>query len=83
MSEGFSQIETSGLVTKGRTGTGSKSERDVTLLETDQGTFVLRRQGGHPLSDAIVDKLIGKTIHCKGILTEHTLIMTTWDVSNP
>ena len=83
MPEGYSQIETSGRVIKAKTGTGSKSEHNATMLETDKGTFVLRRQGGHPFSDPELDTLVGTTIRCQGILTEHTLIMTTWNEVRP
>jgi hypothetical protein len=77
---GYSKIEISGEVTKGQTAKGSKSERQATFLETKDGTYVLRRQGGNPFFDQVLEKLVGKTIHCEGILTEHTLIMSSWQV---
>jgi hypothetical protein len=77
---GYTPIEVSGQVTRHLAAQGSKSERQATFLETDEGTYVLRRQGGNPFSDPKLDDLVGKRIRCKGILTEHTLIMSEWDV---
>lgn len=78
MPVGYTPIETEGRVTKHLASRGSKSERQAIFLETKDGSYVLRRQGGHPFADKVLDGLVGKTIHCKGILTEHTLIMTEW-----
>lgn len=80
MPVGYTSIEVSGQVTKHLAAAGSKSERQATFLETDQGTYLLRRRGGNPFSDPKLDDLVGKRIRCKGILTEHTLIMSDWDV---
>ncbi|HEV8428233.1 MAG TPA: hypothetical protein VGQ41_10070 [Pyrinomonadaceae bacterium] len=75
---GYSTIEIEGRVTKHLTSKGSKSERQAVFLETDDGSYVLRRRGGHPFVDKVLDSLVGKTIHCKGILTQHTLIISDW-----
>lgn len=80
MPVGYSSVELSGEVTKHLASKGSKSERQGVFLETDQGTYLLRRQGGNPFSDPQLNELVGKRIHCKGILTEHALIMSEWDV---
>lgn len=80
MPVGYSSVELSGAVTKHLASAGSKSERQGVFLETNQGTYVLRRQGGNPFSDPELNELVGKRIHCKGILTEHTLTMSEWDV---
>ncbi|HSS22238.1 MAG TPA: hypothetical protein VLL54_19360 [Pyrinomonadaceae bacterium] len=77
---GYTQVELTGEVKKHLAAVGSKSERQGVFLETDDGTFVLRRQGGNPFSDSKLDSLVGKRIHCKGNLTEHTLIISEWDV---
>ena len=79
MAVGHSSIEIDGRVTKHLTSRGSKSERQAIFLETKDGSYVLRRRGGHPFVDKVLDKLVGKTIRCKGIVTEHTLIMSEWD----
>ena len=79
MPVGYSPIEIDGRVTKHLKSRGSKSERQAVFLETEEGSYVLRRRGGHPFVDEVLDNLVGKTIHCKGVLTEHTLIMSEWD----
>ena len=80
MPVGYSPIEVSGQVVKHLAAKGSKSERQATFLETEGGTYVLRRRGGNPLFDPVIEELVGRTIRCKGILTEHTLIMSQWSV---
>ena len=79
MPVGYSPIEIDGRVTKHLTSKGSKSERQAVFLETEERSYVLRRRGGHHFVDKVLDNLVGKTIHCKGVLTEHTLIMSEWD----
>ena len=79
MPVGYSEKEISGRVTKHLASKGSKSERQAVFLETDEGSFVLRRRGGNPFVDPVLDQLVGKTIHCKGILTEHTYIISEWN----
>lgn len=78
MPVGATPIEIEGRVTKHGTAKGSKSERQAVFLETKKGSFVLRRRGGHPFVDKVLDSLVGKAINVKGLLTEHTLIMTEW-----
>ena len=79
MPVGYSPIEIDGRVVKHLTSRGSKSERQAVFLETKDGSsYILRRRGGHPFFDEVLESLVGKTIHCKGILTEHTLIMAEW-----
>lgn len=69
-----------GKVVKKRVSKGSKSERDAVLLEDDAGhEHVLRRKGGNPFADDVLDSLVGKKIRCKGVQTGNTVIMTEWD----
>lgn len=83
MPVGYRPIEVSGQVVKHLTAKGSKSERQATFLETEDGTYVLRRRGGNPFFDPVIEELVGRTIHCKGVLTEHSLIMSEWSVLSP
>jgi hypothetical protein len=69
-----------GKVTKKPFGTGSKSEHDAVYLETKDGSFGLRRQGGNPFSDPQLDRLVGKTIRCQGEIANYTLIIAEWTV---
>jgi hypothetical protein len=50
---GYSPIEIDGRVTKHLTSKGSKSERQAVFLETEKGSYVLRRRGGHPFVDKV------------------------------
>jgi hypothetical protein len=59
--------------------TGSKSEHQAVVLETNQGDLVLRRQGGNPFHDAELERLIGKTIRCRGQTAGYMLIISDWD----
>ncbi len=67
-----------GQVVKKPFGTGSKSEREAIMLETDEGEYVLRRQGGNPFHDQELEKLVGKTIEVDGKITGYTLLISHW-----
>jgi len=67
-----------GKVTKRPLAIGSKSEREAVRLDTDKGSFVLRRVGGNPLFDPELEKLVGKTIKCTGETHDYTLTMADW-----
>ena len=56
----------------------SKSARDAVVLETDEGDFVLRIQGGNAFSDPRLDALVGKTIEADGIMLPGLFILTHW-----
>ena len=71
-------MEFRGRVAKKPFGVGSKSERRAVVLETEGGTFVLRRRGGNAYSDPVLDALIGKTIHAEGDVHGHVLILRSW-----
>ena len=71
-----------GKVTKKLFGVGSKSEHDAIMLETNEGSFVLRRMGGNPFSDPQVDQLLGKTIRCQAEKSDYTITMSDWTVLN-
>lgn len=67
-----------GTVTKKPFAIGSKSEREAVHLDTGQGSFVLRREGGNPLFDSELETLVGKTIKCTGETHGYTLTITDW-----
>jgi len=75
---GYRAVEFEGQVIQHLTAKGSKSERQAVYLETPEGSFALRRRGGNPFVDPVLQELVGKTLHVKGVLTEHTLIMDDW-----
>ena len=41
---------------------GSKSERPAVMLQTGDGEYVLRIQGGNPFHDPRLEELVGKQI---------------------
>jgi hypothetical protein len=69
-----------GEVVLRRIGIGSKSERLAVLLVTQDAEWVLRRQGGHPLRDPVLEALVGKTIQCEGEVASYALIVSSWEV---
>lgn len=72
-------MQFTGHVIKKPFATGSKSARDAVLLATDQGEYVLRRQGGNPFHDESLEQLVGKQIVAEGVLTGYTLLLTSWE----
>lgn len=74
------QAEFSGQVIKGPFGTGSKSEHEAVYLVTGKKRYVLRQQGGNPFYDPELEKLVGKSIQCTGIVTGYTLLISAYKV---
>jgi hypothetical protein len=70
-----------GNVKRQRIAAGSKSDRVGVVLDDGQGRiYALRRAGGNPFSDAVMDGLVGKTITGTGIVADSHFIMDNWDV---
>ncbi len=67
-----------GRVIKKQVARGSKSERQAVLLSTDEGDFVLRREGGNAFKDEILDGLVGQNISCTGQVHGYTFIIKSW-----
>jgi hypothetical protein len=67
-----------GKVTKRLFAVGSKSAREAVRLDTNEGSFILRREGGNPLFDPELEKLVGRTIKCNGEAHDYTLTITNW-----
>jgi hypothetical protein len=70
--------ELSGEVVKGPFAVGSKSEHQAIYLMSSRGRYVLRRQGGNPFHDSALDKLVGKNIRGRGVITGYTFLVTDW-----
>jgi hypothetical protein len=68
----------SGTVVRKPVAQGSKSEHDAVVLATDEGEFLLRRLGGNPFVDPILDELVGKTLAFTGELLGATLVVSAW-----
>jgi hypothetical protein len=75
-------MQAHGEVRKGPIAGGSKSEREAVLLATDSGQFMLRRQGGNPFHDPVLEALVGKVIDCEGTLHGYAFIMSKWTESD-
>jgi hypothetical protein len=71
-------VKLQGHVVKRPVAVGSKSQRDAVVLVTDSGEFVLRRSGGNPFSDTLLDSLVGKSIEVDGVVHGYTLIVSNW-----
>jgi len=67
-----------GKVTKKLFGKGSKSESEAIFLITEEGQYVLRREGENPFHDPELQKLVGKTIRCTGFAREYVLKISGW-----
>lgn len=59
---------------------GTKSEHRAVVLSTDKGEFKLRRVGGNPFVDDVLESLVGKHIHCTGRLDGDEIFMDSWSV---
>jgi len=69
-----------GKVIKQPFGIGSKSEHEAVFLETEDNRYVLRRQGGNPFYDEEMQKIVGKTIRCTGVVVDYALLISDWTV---
>jgi hypothetical protein len=69
-----------GKVIKKPFGKGSKSEHQAVFLETGPNQYVLRRRGGNPFYDPELQKLVGKTIRCTGLVSQYMLLISDWSV---
>jgi hypothetical protein len=67
-----------GQVARKLFGQGSKSEREAVVLRTGEAEYVLRREGGNPFVDPVLDDLVGGEIECEGIVHGYTLIISRW-----
>jgi hypothetical protein len=63
-----------GEVTRGEYAKGSKSERVAVFLETSEGRFLLRRKGGPVFADVTLERYVGHSVECDGLLVGTTLV---------
>jgi hypothetical protein len=71
-------VERSGNVVRKQVAEGSKSERTAILLQTDEGEYVLRIQGGNPFHDQRLEQLVGKRIRARGQIHGYSFLMDDW-----
>lgn len=55
---------------------GSKSEHEAVYIETNTGTYKLKRMGGNPFRDDTLEQLVGKTVTVVGRVDEYQFIAT-------
>jgi hypothetical protein len=65
-----------GQVIKKRFAAGTKSEHDAVMLSTKSGDYVLRRQGGNAFRDPELERLVGETVSCDGVIHGFTLLVS-------
>ena len=68
-----------GKVVSKLTSKGSKSERMAVQLDTGDELYILRRRGGNPFRDEVLEELVGKTIEARGRLRGQTLFLEEWN----
>jgi hypothetical protein len=65
-----------GTVVRAQIASGSKSEHVGVVLRTAKGDeYVLRRRGGNPFRDDVLERLVGTTITGEGLVTNKNFIM--------
>jgi hypothetical protein len=69
-----------GTVARRPVATGSKSEHEAVVLLTADGPLKLRRPGGNPFRDDVLDRLVGHEIEGDGDLYAGQLVLTRWTV---
>ncbi len=72
------RVERYGTVTQTLVSPGSKSERQAVVLDTDGQRYVLRRLGGNPFQDAVLESLVGKHLRAVGDVHGSNFILTDW-----
>ncbi len=70
--KGKKETELSGKVVLKMFGEGSKSEHKSVCLHTSDGDFLLRRVGGNPFHDPVLQQLVGKEVIANGMLDNYT-----------
>lgn len=56
-----------GVVTRQRTASGSKSERTAFWLESAAGRWLLRRKDGPTFGDSELERYLGRRVSCDGL----------------
>ena len=71
-------MKRTGQVVRKQLAPGSKSERPAVMLQTPDGEYVLRIQGGNPFHDPRLEELVGKRIVARGEIHDYTFLMKDW-----
>ena len=71
-----------GEVVRRLVGAGSKSEREAIMLDTPEGSYLLRRRQGNPFADPVLDQLVGQRLRLVGTVLDTTFVIDRWEPSN-
>ena len=71
-------MQRTGQVIRKQFAPGSKSEHPAVMLQTPDGEYVLRIQGGNPFHDPRLEGLVGKRIVARGEIHGYTFLMKDW-----
>ena len=69
-----------GRVVRRLHGRGSKSEHEALVLETERGSFRLRRPDGNAFRDPELEELEGREINAEGTLEGTIFLIDAWKV---
>jgi hypothetical protein len=72
------RVERYGTVTQALVSPGSKSERQAVVLDTGGQRFILRRPGGNPFQDSVLDSLVGKRLRAVGDVYGSDFTLMEW-----
>ena len=72
-----------GTVIKRKYAESSKSEHQAVMLDTGRKEFKLRRKGGNPFSDEVLDELVGSEVECVGVQRGSLLVIQSWKETKP
>jgi hypothetical protein len=67
-----------GTVTSRPFSPGSKSEHTAVVLQTERGEYVLRRVGGNPFVDPVLEGLVGKRVQIDGDIQGYNVVIHNW-----
>jgi hypothetical protein len=68
------EIQICGIITRKKFGEGSKSDHNAICIETNEDSFVLKRIGGNPFNDPVLNKMIGKEVTATGFLDQYQFL---------
>lgn len=77
------EIELTGVVRREIVNKGSKSEYEAVVLATPDGsTYALTQPNANPFEPGDLDRLVGHSIETRGLLTDQTLSMRQWRITD-
>ena len=71
---GNEEIQVCGRIIRKKFGAGSKSEHHAICLETDADSFILKRLGGNPFNDPVLNDLVGQEVIATGFLDQYQFL---------